>query len=221
MSAIDVMYAAACSKPQRGQLKTGLNRSEFIEVLVRIAKGKFVDTKICSKVSEALAMLLQENVLKDWSLTPTWQEFRSRYLWTLDVNDVFAANQYGLQKIYGRNQNMHKTWLELSECCYIFTSETHLVNEYNFKICYGFAKMTIADELHNSAHHMRLQFVEFLECIGRAAATYWEVNKEHLQEVPLAKKIEYVLDQLLPLVNMKRNEVYVNEESESCTDEDY
>ena len=53
------------------------------------------------------------------------------------------------------------------------------------------------------------------------AFAYWEHNKEHLQEVPLAKKIEFILDEILPLVNKKRNEVPVNEESESCTDEDY
>ena len=66
-----------------------------------------------------------------------------------------------------------------------------------------------------------MEFVEFLECIGRVASAYWEQNKEHLQEVVLAKKIEFVLDQLLPLVNIKRNEVTVNEESDEFTDEDY
>ena len=45
-----------------------------------------------------------------------------------------------------------------------------------------------------------MELVEFLECIGRIAVAYWEQNREHLQEVALAKKIEFVLDQLLPLV---------------------
>ena len=30
--------------------------------------------------------------------------------------------------------------------------------------------------------------------IGRVAVAYWELNKEHLDEVPLAKKIEFVID---------------------------
>ena len=80
---------------------------------------------------------------------------------------------------------MHKSWLEWSECCDLFTRETGLLPEYGFKVCYGYAKMTIADELHQGAHHQRMQLVEFLECIGRVAAAYWESHKEHLQEVAL------------------------------------
>jgi len=63
--------------------------------------------------------------------------------------------------------------------------------------------------------------VEFLELIARVAVTYWENNMEHLQEVMLAKKIEFVLDQLFSLIGVKRNEVNIEVDTESCTDEDY
>lgn len=63
--------------------------------------------------------------------------------------------------------------------------------------------------------------MEFLELIGRVSVAYWECNKEHLEEVPLAKKIEFVIDQLFALVGMKRNEVVSNLESESETDDEY
>ena len=53
------------------------------------------------------------------------------------------------------------------------------------------------------------------------SVVYWEQNKEHLEEVPLAKKIEFILDQLLALVKIKRNEVIANIESDSETDDDY
>ena len=66
-----------------------------------------------------------------------------------------------------------------------------------------------------------MQLVEFLELIGRVAVSYWDINKEHLQEVSLAKKIEFILDQLLYLVNIRRNEVNVHVDSDSVTDDDY
>lgn len=81
--------------------------------------------------------------------------------------------------------------------------------------------MTITDEVQNQSQHNHLQFVEFLELIGRVSVVYWEQNKEHLEEVPLAKKIEFILDQLLALVKIKRNEVIANIESDSETDDDY
>ena len=113
-------------------------------------------------------------------MTPPWQEFRSRYLWTLDVNDVLSVNRVGLEKLYNRQHTIHKTWMDMAEANYLFTIETHLVTEFAFKICYGFSKMTIENEVNHGSQHQRLQFVEFLECIGRVAAAYWEANKEHL-----------------------------------------
>ena len=68
----------------------------------------------------------------------------------------------------------------MQEANYIFTNEAPLVSEYMFKFCYGSCKMTIQDEHNNSAKHYRLEFVEFLECIGRIAVAYWEQNREHL-----------------------------------------
>lgn len=101
------------------------------------------------------------------------------------MNDVFATNIFGLQKLYNRDQTIHKTWLEYSEAHHIFTVEAPLVNEYIFKVCYGFCKMTIESEQQNASQHTRLTFVEFLELIGRVAAAYWEHNKEYLAEVQL------------------------------------
>ena len=160
-------------------------------------------------------------MLKNWRSAVPWQEFRSRYLWTLDVNDVFSVNIFGLQKLYNRHQTIHKTWLEYGEAKDMFTLETCLIVDYNFKVCYGYSKMTCLDESNNYTQHMRMQFVEFLELIGRVAVCYWDVHREVLAEVPLAKKIEFVLDKILPLVKQRRNEVSFAVESDSVTDEDY
>lgn len=171
-------------------------------------------------VTEALQLFVNEDLLMEWSIDPAWQDFRNRFLWTLDVNDVLAANSFGLQKLYNRNQTVHKTWLEFSEAVKLFSHETNLLPDHQVKKCYAFSKMTIADDA-SSQSHTHLQFVEFLELIGRVAVAYWEINKEHLEEVPLAKKIEFIIDSLLALLNMKRNEVVSNFESESETDDEY
>lgn len=207
----------------------GLNRAEFIEMLVRLAIIKYMtfnsdffkDTEVCKKASQAFDRLLNEEIMNKWVLKPSWMEFRLRYLWTSDVNDVFAANLHYIRKIYTRNQTIHKTWLEFSEAQYLFCNTLNLVTDFNFKTCYGFSKMTVVNEHNDGTHHMRLELVEFLELIARVAVTYWENNMEHLQEVSLAKKIEFVLDQLFSLVGYKRNEVNIEVDEESCTDDDY
>ncbi len=62
----------------------------------------------------------------------------------------------------------------------MFTIETKILTEFTFKVCYGYCKMTVSDEHNNSNQYMRLQWVEFLELIGRVANAHWVVNKEHL-----------------------------------------
>ena len=61
--------------------------------------------------------------------------------------------------------------------------------------------------------------MELCELIGRAAKVKY-ANTE-FEEEPLARKVEMVLDLLFPLVKYKRREVFVDAESESCSEEEY
>lgn len=86
-SSVDICFTAANSKPKPGIIKTGLNRGEFIEFLVRISLIKYKD--VVKSASEGVQKLLEEAIVPKFTFTPKWMEFRNRYLWTLDVNDVF------------------------------------------------------------------------------------------------------------------------------------
>ena len=74
-----------------------MNRGEFIEILVRVAIYKYMDTRIVKTPVLAFEKFMSEDIMPKWELKPTWQDFRTRYLWTLDVNDVFFANIFGLR----------------------------------------------------------------------------------------------------------------------------
>lgn len=50
-----------------------LVRYEFLEILVRIARKKFVDTKVCSSYSEATRKIISEYVLPNNPETLSWQ----------------------------------------------------------------------------------------------------------------------------------------------------
>ena len=68
------------------------------------------------------------------------------------------------------------------------------------------SKMTMVTERDKQAspNYMELDQVEFLEMIGRVAHTKF-VGSE-LAELPLTPKLELLLDDLLPLCNLDRNE---------------
>ena len=71
--------------------------------------------------------------------------------------------------------------------------------------CFGLSKMTNERAGLSRAPETRLLFVEFLEFIGRFAEEYWRIRD--YGQYPLSKKIEFILDQFLPVVGATRNPV--------------
>ena len=65
------------------------------------------------------------------------------------------------------------------------------------------SKMTVRNEMEKGGNpYKRLAFVEFLEFIGRCAATKYKRSSE-----PLYLKIEKLLDIILPSVSMVRRDI--------------
>lgn len=76
-----------------------LFRHEFLEILIRIAKSKYIDElKVAKTYSEALAILLKDMIPK-YKLLP-WQEFRDDALWSTKIDTVFKNNLDSLEKIH-------------------------------------------------------------------------------------------------------------------------
>ena len=69
--------------------------------------------------------------------------------------------------------------------------------------CYGMSKMTVANELEFKGvnPYLKMQFVEFLEFIGRVA----DLKYQHEEDIPLYQKIEKLLGPMLSLVKVKLN----------------
>ena len=69
-----------------------LNRFEFLEILLRIARGKYMDYGKETQLAYALMKLLQTYILpmvpKLWPL----QSWRNEQLWSTEVNEFVLAN---------------------------------------------------------------------------------------------------------------------------------
>jgi len=99
--------------------------------------------------------------------------------------------------------------------------ESLKVPEKNIKYCYAMSKMTVSNEEFHTDQYFTMQFVEFLEMIGRIALYKYQGTIVHQE--PLAKKIEFVIDILFEVVgaHFKRNEVCIEEPDVSDEDIDY
>jgi len=79
--------------------------------------------------------------------------------------------------------------------------------------------MTVRDEVYEFEKYIKLQLVELLEMLGRAAKVKYHGTE--LEEEPLHVRIEAVLDCVLPLVGVARKEVNILQDSQSESDNDY
>jgi len=95
------------------------------------------------------------------------------------------------------------------------------VSEMDVKMAFGMSKMTVINEGKNYQDYNKLQFVEFLEFIGRLAHGRFKNASQDLQQQPLATKIEQILDDLLYGYGLTRKEVEIAIEEFSESDDDY
>ena len=84
-------------------------------------------------------------------------------------------------------------------------------------IAYALAKATVSNEMGDFDNYNKMNQTEFFEAIGRLA---FQLYKE---AIPLSKKIERVLNYLLPLVGTtcQQPNLDVDIESESDYDDDW
>lgn len=82
------------------------------------------------------------------------------------------------------------------------------------------SKMTVPQENEDAKKYNSMFFVEFLEMIGRVA--YIKFQGSELETIPLHKKIEFIIDDLLALTpGAKRKIVSYEPEEETESDSDY
>lgn len=110
----------------------------------------------------------------------------------------------------------------LTDCLDLIKRDGKLViDKAHVKYAFTMCKMSVIEETAPEAVgiYQKLQYVEFLEFLGRVAELYFEGSE--MEELELHHKLEYLLDELLPIVDAKRvkQETVINEFSES--DDDY
>jgi len=200
---------------------TALQRFEFLEVIARVALAKFKEPGIFSTVHESIQKLLDEHLFRLGD-AGEWQEFRDKKLWTLEVNAVFAANLDLLRRIYDSYLQPRQKAMSMQNALKFLMRDTDLrVIEKDAFYCYGMCKMTVASEHEKNKQYFELRPVEFLEMIGRVAEH--KFRHTTMSEIPLAQRIEYVLDGIIPpLLGVPRRDVPPQGEEElSESDDDY
>lgn len=200
-----------------------LIRFEFIEILVRIARDKYLKSRIADNIVEAFEMLMDNNFLPG-SNVDEWQTWRENELWTVEVNDILSTNKAGIEKVinFYTSQNSIQKFITFNDMVDLFQyrSDVNLVSR-DVAYTLGMSKQTVV--LENEEDVKKYQYAtlpEFMEMIGRVAV--YKFKGSELENESLASKIEQILDDLFVLIpGLKRKEVAYEDLEETESDTDY
>ena len=91
-----------------------------------------------------------------------------------------------------------------------------MMSENDIKLAYGMSKMSVFNELIHNDNYNRMKFVEFLEFLGRVAHMKYKGT-----ELTLTEKLEQLLDDIFFAYGLERNEVTIEVQEVSESDNDY
>ena len=196
---------------------TGLCRFEYVEIITRMAKRKYLESNICSTIAEAVEKILTEHIIPNTIAPMDGKEFRENQLWTLEVDDLFKDNMEAIKELYHYGATKRSAPGQPKS----FSKEDALklcanlpLQHRQVLMAYALSKQRLIDEMAEFDQYHVMKFTEFFEFIARCSAF---LNTDHL---PLTKKIEQLLNHLLPLVGAKFIPSKRNEDIESESDED-
>ena len=135
----------------------------------------------------------------------------------MDVNDVLEANQDNLFKVYQSFFVQIRKYMNLSDCQLLDHRCQLGISEKEVQLAYGLSKMTVENENTKGSQYQKMLFVEFLEFIGRLAHSKYKAD----DNLTLAQKIEFLLDDIFLAYNMSRNDVEITIEEISESDDEY
>lgn len=86
------------------------------------------------------------------------------------MNDIFESNLENLKRIYDRYRTPTKQFMDYQDCINMCMNDAQLnVTEKDVLFCFGYCHMTVVSEERQWKNYQTLQFVEFLEFLGRIA----------------------------------------------------
>ena len=202
-----------------------LCRYEFSELAARIGRERYFLKGLTTTIAAGTRRFIQEHLIPNSCERMDWQEFRNKRLWTLEVDDLFKANQAGIAALYKFTKNGNpskeskgKEWnqLTMEDACFLiesagFSGQEH---EKNVGLAYALSKITIIDDMEDFEKYNNMRKVEFYEFLGRIAELLFP------GELPLSKKIGRLLTILLKNCTEHRI-IFPDADADVETDSDY
>ncbi|KAL4479131.1 hypothetical protein ABPG72_008961 [Tetrahymena utriculariae] len=229
MRDVECIFIAASSKAlkvknYRAPEKTVI-RSEFVELMGRLALDKFIRTKVAKTSSEALRLLLNnQKFLQYIAEYEDPQQWRNIRFWTKQCDEMMKRyinfiktlwNEYSdSRKSEKRSAPSNQKTMSLQEFQDMvedFHLKDTLLTERDIVLSYNLSLQTLQDEI-NSEKYMAMNFVEFLEGLARLAefksrTPVGERDEAYQNSEKIQIRLEYKIESLLECMSIKYQDV--------------
>ena len=189
-----------------------LMRFEFLEIIIRIAIAKFIDTKKTDSVTAAVKRLLSDHIATNRgegscnALIDDPTKFRREFVYTKETDKVLRKQVTMLNQMFtgycrnARSGMVLKEWLtmlkDLDLFNYDFTSREG-------KLAYVWSKSRVIDEVKDREKIHRMNFFDFMEGLLRIAQLKPLPSPKDITKLYMAKEIKE--DSLYAWVTIARN----------------
>ena len=210
-------------------------RYEFLELLVRMARGKYIDFGTMRSLADSTQRLLDRHLLPLEEQCAFYEEWRYKYLYTNEVNEILMANIKAINRLYEqiaavqnapRMNNLVDDYQgkcpTIDQILYLLYRKIKNVDRFKLIQAFYSSKMLVSEESTAAGltEYTILQWSEFPEFIGRLAQFKYRGEPDE-EEISLSAKICIVLDEILPIVGATRSDPRTETIVISESDEDY
>ncbi|TNV86186.1 hypothetical protein FGO68_gene6697 [Halteria grandinella] len=143
-----------------------------MEIITRISYTKYKETGIAPNITEALKLLIEMNIMKNYEpeAFEDGEQFRRKHLYSCEVNDVMLNGDQVTRKCFSYYCHPNKKWVTLKECQELIQREAQIrVSELSITQCFAQSIMPIIDPVLQAENLLRMKYVEFLEFLARVA----------------------------------------------------
>ena len=118
-----------------------LCRYEFLEIMVRMAKQKYLDKGTADTMAEAVNRLITQYIIPNTCEIMPWQAFRDNELWNLEIDDLFKANAEGIIAIYKKFKKSGKQrgMLDMGDCRTMLSEIGFTGTDNEKKVCIAYS----------------------------------------------------------------------------------
>jgi len=183
---VDLIFVAAC-----GTGGKTLNRHQFLDAFVQLAICRFVKFGTPRRgQAEAVKELTAEHAAKNAERDPYGRNFKEKFLHNSTVDGIIRAEKEDLLvafKMHSGRDDMpgEARTMSMPEYMELLTALNldGVITERSMKLSFVRAKETTVDETEARSRHKKLNFVEFLEAMGRVAFAVYCVEKDERETV--------------------------------------